>query len=159
MFRYQLCDIESISFTGGVKHNLPSGHLKVLAIGNSFVDGPMAYFDVLVRASGIDRNQLCIYTAVKSSASLEYWATVCENGDSVSLTCRTGAVTMPLLRALLKELLEQDWDVVTVQQVSSLSQNPKYISPYLPYLVNQIRKYYPQQRFCHCLAAGVECLV
>lgn len=145
VFRYQISDIDNISFTRGEKRNLPSGHLKVLAIGNSFVDEPMAYFDILVRASGIDRNQLCVYSAVKSSASLEYWATTCENGDSVNLTRRTGGVTMPLLRAPLKELLEQDWDVVTLQQVSTLSQNPKYISPYLPYLVNQIRKHCPNK--------------
>ena len=146
VFRYQLSDIDSISFSHGVKHDLPSsGHLKVLAIGNSFVYEPIAYLDTLVKASGIDRNQLCVYSAVRNSASLEYWANTCENGDSVSLTRRTGEVTMPLQKAPLKELLEQDWDVVTVQQVSTLSQNLEYISPYLPYLVNQIRKHCPNK--------------
>lgn len=145
VFRYPISDIEGISFAQGEKHNLPSGHLKVLAIGNSFVDGPMAYFDAIVRASGIDRDQLCVYSAVKSSASLEYWATTCENGDSVSISRRSGAITMPTTRAPLKELLEQDWDVVTVQQVSTLSQKPNSLSPYLSYLVNQIRKHCPNK--------------
>lgn len=147
VFRYQLSDIESINFAQGEKHNLPTGtgHLKVLAIGNSFVDGPMAYFDAIVRASGIDRDNLCVYSAVKSSASLEYWATTCKNGDNVTITRRSGAITMPTTQAPLKELLEQDWDVVTVQQVSTLSQNPNTLATNLSYLVNQIRKHCPNK--------------
>ncbi len=145
VFRYPLSDIQSISFAQGEKRNLPTGHLKVLAIGNSFVDGPLEYFDDIVRASGIDRSNLCVYVASKSSATLEYWATTCDNGDTVTITRRSGEITMPKTQAPLKELLEQDWDVVTVQQVSTLSQYPSFLSPHLSYLVNEIRKNCPNK--------------
>lgn len=129
------------------KHELPIGKkaMKVLAIGNSFVDDPMACFDTLVRASGIDTSNLCVYSAVRTAASLEYWAGVCENGDSVTLTRCAGQTTMPLTSAPLKQLLAQNWDVITVQQVSTQAQNPASLSPYLIYLVDQIRTLCPNK--------------
>ena len=129
------------------KHELPVGKhsLRVLAIGNSFTDDPIAYFDAIVRASGIDRSSLCLYTAVKGGASLEYWATTCHDGDEVTITRRSGLVTMPIIQAPIKELLAQDWDVVTVQQLSNLAQDSTSLSPYLPYLVNEIRELCPNK--------------
>ena len=129
------------------KPELPVGKksLKVLAIGNSFVDDPMAYLDAIVRNSGINRNQLCVYSAVKSSSSLDFWATTCKNGDSVTITRRTGALTMPVLRAPLAEFLAIDWDVVTVQQVSSMAQNTQSFNPSLVYLISQIRNLCPNK--------------
>lgn len=130
-----------------VKNELPAGKgtLKVLAIGNSFVDDPMAYFDALVRASGIDRASFCIYSASKSGASLDYWAETCANGDNVTITLRSGQLTMAVKQAPLKKLLEQDWDVVTVQQVSTQAQDAGKLTPSLPYLVGQIREHCPNK--------------
>ena len=129
------------------RHELPAGAraLKVLAIGNSFTDDPLAYFDALVRASGIDRSSLCVYAAVKGGTSLEYWAGVCNNGDNVTITPRSGLMTMPITEAPLNELLAQDWDVVTVQQLSNLAQDAGTFSPELPYLVSQIRENCPNK--------------
>ena len=117
------------------KHELPLGKkaLKVLAIGNSFVDDPMAYFDKIVRNSGIDCSNLCVYSAVKSSASLDKWASTCEEGTIVSIYRRSGELEMPVVEAPLAEILAQDWDVVTVQQVSTLAQDATKLLPSLPY--------------------------
>ena len=129
------------------KHELPAGKhaLKVLAIGNSFLDDPMAYLDAIVRASGIDRSTLCIYSATKGSTSLEYWAEVCNSGEEVSITRRSGLITMPTTQASLNELLAQDWDVVTVQQLSNLAQDANKLSPHLPFLVSKIRENCPNK--------------
>lgn len=136
-------EIEAPTDIDNTKHELPTGKkaLKVLAIGNSFVDDPMAYFNVIVQASGIDRRNLCVYSAVKAGATLEYWATICNNGDEVNIARRSGQLTMPITQAPINELLAQDWDVVTVQQLSNLAQDPNSLSPYLPFLVKQIRKH------------------
>ena len=140
-------EIEMPALIDNTKHELPSGKcaLKVLAIGNSFTDDPMAYFDALVRASGIDRNTLCVYSAVKGGASLEYWANICKDGVEVTISRRSGLITMPLTQASLNDLLAQDWDVVTVQQLSNLAQDADKLSPDLPYLVNQIRELCPNK--------------
>ena len=129
------------------KHELPLGKkaLKVLAIGNSFVDDPMAYFDKIVRNSGIDCSNLCVYSAVKSSASLDKWASTCEEGTIVSIYRRSGELEMPVVEAPLAEILAQDWDVVTVQQVSTLAQDATKLLPSLPYLVNFIRSKCPNK--------------
>lgn len=147
VYRYLLADIDSLSFTEGLKHELPTEKksLKVLAIGNSFVDDPMAYFGTIVNLSGIDRSNLCFYSAVRSGSSLENWATSCKNGEIISIDRRAGQITMPLTKAPLKELLAQEWDVVTVQQVSTLAQDSSSLSPCLPYLVNQIRELCPNK--------------
>lgn len=147
VYRYLLADIESISFTEGVKNELPAGKnaLKVLTIGNSFLEDPMAYLDDIVRASGIDRSSLCVYSAVIGGSSLEYWANICQKGEKVTIDLRSGTMTMPTTQATLKELLSQDWDVVTVQQLSSLAQDANKFSPYLPYLINQIRENCPNK--------------
>ena len=120
---------------------VPKDTIKVLAIGNSFVDDPMAYLNSLVTASGIDRNKLCVYSLVKSSSSLDYWAGVLENGDSVTITKRAGLMKMTITNAPLSEIIAQDWDVITVQQVSNLAQNPQSLNPSLTYLVNKIREH------------------
>lgn len=129
------------------KHELPTGKkaLKVLAIGNSFVDDPMAYFNDIVKASGIDASALCVYSAVKGGASLEYWAITCQTGDKVIINRCTGAMTMPITQAPLNQLLAQDWDVVTVQQLSDLSQKPESFNPSLSYLIGQIREQCPNK--------------
>jgi hypothetical protein len=129
------------------KHELPTGKkaLKVLAIGNSFVDDPMAYFNDIVKASGIDASNLCVYSAVKGGASLEYWAVTCQYGDKVTINRCSGAMSVPITQAPLNELLAQDWDVVTVQQLSDLSQKPESLDPSLSYLIGQIRKLCPNK--------------
>lgn len=140
-------EIETPAAVGDTRHELPvgKGSLKVLAIGNSFLDDPMAYLESLVQASGIDRSTLCVYSAVRSGVPLEFWANTCKNGDEVTINLRAGNFTMTTTQAPLKELLAQDWDVVTVQQLSILAQDPEKLSPYLPYLVNQIRELCPNK--------------
>ena len=131
----------------GVKHELPVGKnsLKVLAIGNSFVDDPMAYFDAIVKGSSINRASLCVYSAVIGGASLEYWANTCKKGNEVTITRRSGQMEMTVTQAPLEKILAQDWDVVTVQQVSTQAQNPSKLSPHLSYLVNTIRTQCPNK--------------
>lgn len=130
-----------------VRNELPTGRgsLKVLAIGNSFTDDPMAYLDAIVRASGIDQSGLCIYSTVKISASLEDWAKTLQKGSEVTITRRAGSLEMPVKQAPLKELLAQDWDVVTIQQVSTQAQDEGKLQPGLPYLVYHIRENCPNK--------------
>ena len=117
---------------------LKNGNLKVLAIGNSFIDDPMAYFNSIVVASGIDRSHLCVYSAVISGASLKNWWDKYDSRDNVKITRRCGFLTMPVTEAPLKELLSQDWDIVTLQQVSTQSTEAKTFHPYLENLVSSI---------------------
>lgn len=127
-----------------LNNQVPKDTLKVLCIGNSFTDDALSYLNSLAVAAGIDHNKLCFYLA-KKSGSLDYWADVCENGDTVNINRCVGQITMPLTRAPLKELIAQDWDVITVQQLSRYSQNSATLEPALPYLVNLIRTECPNK--------------
>ena len=140
-------ELETSTVIDDTRHELPVGKhsLKVLAIGNSFLDDPMAYLESLVHSSGIDQSKLCVYSAVKGGTSLEYWANTCKNGDEVTIYQRAGNFKMTTTQAPLIELLAQDWDVVSVQQLSNLAQNPDKISPFLPYLISQIREHCPNK--------------
>ena len=148
VYRYLLADIDSISFNEGIKHELPIGKkaMKILAIGNSFLDDPMVYFQTIAYQSGVERSKICVYSAIRNSYSLENWATVCQSDEDIKFHLRAGSKDLPLeINTSLQQMLAQDWDVVTVQQVSSLAQDPSKLSPYLPYLVNQIRTLCPNK--------------
>ena len=128
-------------------NKLPAGKgaLKVLAIGNSFLEDPLEYLGTIVSRSGINRGDICIYAAIENSTSLEYWAMTCKNQSEVTIVRYAGTMAMPTTKAPLIELLNQDWDVVTVQQLSNFAQDANKLQPDLSYLVSQIREHCPNK--------------
>lgn len=114
--------------------------LKVLAIGNSFTIDPLAYLDDLVTASRITASNICIYSLTESSTSLGSWVEKYESGDTVEIVRRVGSATMGVTSGTMADILAQNWDVVTLQQLSSLSNDYTSYNPDLTKMIGYIRR-------------------
>ena len=119
---------------------LPIGQdtLRVLGIGNSYTEDPTTYLNDIVKASGIDLNKCCVYVAAHGSATLDYWVKECASNDTVDLVRYVGKIKMKS-RGTMAELLHQKWDVVVMQQVSSLSISYTSYNPGLRKMIDFIR--------------------
>jgi hypothetical protein len=113
--------------------------VKVLAVGNSFSQNALKYFDEIVEASG---NRTVSQNCMIGGCSLErhvrhlkaYEADPSDPEGSPYPDDKS-----------LKDLLTQEkWDVVTVQQVSAMSYKPETFHPYIDELMAYIKQYAPQ---------------
>lgn len=122
--------------------------LKVLAIGNSFTDDPTAYLDDLVISSGIDRSKLCLYVGVIGGSSLQTWAEKYNSNETVEVTRKVGLASVGTTSGTLKQIFSQDWDVVVLNQLSSLAINYGSLNPYLKSIRSFIRQDCINQKVC-----------
>lgn len=122
-------------------HPLPVGekHLKVLSIGNSYLSYGTDFLPQITYDLQLDQTTFSVYLALKIGASLmDWWHCVVEE-EQLQLMHRAGA-KMPVVEGTLKELIAQDWDVITLQQYSGDADSYRTFLPYLRYLLNMIRE-------------------
>ncbi|MFA6286456.1 MAG: DUF4886 domain-containing protein [Opitutaceae bacterium] len=120
--------------------------VKVLTIGNSFVDYPVALLPDLAKAGG---KTLVLGKANLGGCSLERHAkhlAQAEANDPAGRvykafvdpkTKETRAVTLP------EALAADKWEIVTIQQWSQQSYKPETFHPYVDQLIAAVRKYAP----------------
>ena len=94
--------------------------LRILVLGNSFSTDAMTYMDTLVKASTIDEETVCIYEGYLTSASFNTWTELLLNEEPVTIYRRAGRIAMST-NETLRQLLNQPWDVIVIQQASRLS--------------------------------------
>lgn len=114
--------------------------LRVLAIGNSFTIDAVSYLGDIVAKSGVDRSKCCVYATTLPNRSLEQWSAIWLNGDTITAKHYAGSITMPISQAPLREVVAQPWDVIVLQQRSSLSDDYSSFNPYLRNLVSGMLK-------------------
>lgn len=122
----------------------PAGkHVRVLAIGNSFSSNAMAFLPRMVAASG---NKITIGHARIGGCSLAtHWGNVEaseKNPQMKHYTTPDGKTRMSLRDFLTLE----EWDYVTIQQVSKESLLGESYQPYADNLVSYIRRHAPQAK-------------
>ena len=124
-------------------HPLPVSQeeLCVLAIGNSYTIDGTAYLDEVLKGAEADRSSLCVYVVTEGNTSLQYWSQKLESGDTVTAHRVAGFRKVAVTRGSLKDILDQQWDVVVFQQVSTLSTNYKSYNPYLRKLITGVRNH------------------
>lgn len=123
-------------------HPLPQGKTpyKILAIGNSYTDDGTAYINEITNSLGINPDSYCLYTLTKGSTSLKYWNSVLDKTKDTVIICRkAGLDKVPLRKATLASILQQDWDVVVLQQVSTNAIDYNTYNPYLRHFIDAIR--------------------
>jgi len=110
--------------------------LAVLTIGNSFADSLFIYLPEMAKATP-DCN-LVLDRANLGGCSLErHWKCVEKDEQKGSKSYKGG-------KASLKDLLvNRKWDIVTLQQVSTLSFNEASYEPFLGQLIEYVRKHAP----------------
>jgi hypothetical protein len=116
--------------------------VHLLTIGNSFADNALTYLPQMVDSTG---NILVVSRANLGGASLQrHWkhaeAYEANQADPYGRPYAKGTLS-------LAELLAQaPWNVVTLQQVSSMGHDPKSFHPYIEKLVAYIHERAPQAK-------------
>ncbi|MDD4538812.1 MAG: DUF4886 domain-containing protein [Lentisphaeria bacterium] len=111
--------------------------LKVLTIGNSFADSVFSYLPSVVAA--VPDCELVLDRANIGGCSLErHWREVEKAEADPAYKPYGGKYT------LKDKLTSQPWDIITMQQVSSLSFKPESHEPWFKNLYDYVRKYAPQ---------------
>lgn len=122
--------------------------VKLLTIGNSFADNAVEFLPEFARAGG---KQLTVFKANLGGHSLAQHVSYLETFEK-NPSDPKGHPYKQLMDSRshekknfsLREALESDdWDVVTIQQVSNLSFKPETYQPYAGTLINYIHKYAP----------------
>lgn len=108
----------------------PAGTIKILAVGNSFSDDGVEYLDELAQAAGI---KLIIGNLYIGGCSLErHWNNVRNELPAYDYRKNVeGHQTNTPKTTLQQALQDEEWDYITVQQVS---QNSGLYDTYYPYI-------------------------
>ncbi|HRS23719.1 MAG TPA: DUF4886 domain-containing protein [Paludibacteraceae bacterium] len=112
--------------------------IKILAIGNSFSDDAVEYLDELAIADSVP---LIVGNLYIGGCSLErHWKNATELLPDYSYRkSNLGIFTNQDHKTLLDGLLDENWDIVVVQQVSQLSGKYDTYFPYLPNLMRFVK--------------------
>ncbi len=110
--------------------------LKILAIGNSFTVNSTNHMPWIINA--INGDSICIARLVRSSCSLSmHWANHVNNSPDYELYYSdNGSWHFSEINTIDEALRILDWDVIVIQQVSTLS---GFYDTYQPYLDNLIK--------------------
>ena len=116
--------------------------MNILSIGNSFSQDAQRYLHQIAKADGFNMNVYNLYIG-GCPLSLHYRNMLSEkrayslemNGESIGFAV-----------SLKEALLNRDWDVITVQQVSHESPYYETYQPYLDKLVEHVRECVPRTK-------------
>ena len=137
---------DSVRYHVNPKYPVRTDSLRILAIGNSFTEDAMQYMDAMVKASGIDISRICVSTLTECSSNFETWLNKDYENKVFSLNRVTGTAVMQH-EGKLRELLHQNWDVIVVQQSSTLSYDWKSFA-YLKGLEEKLLMYCTNPGLC-----------
>ncbi len=116
--------------------------MKILAIGNSFSQDATENLHQLCLSAGVDTKVVNLFIGgcsfeqhhnniINDSKAYEYYL----NGEFKSADVQIKAT-----------LLEDEWDVVTIQQVSQFSGKKETYNPYAQTVIKEIKKYAPNAK-------------
>ena len=120
---------------------LPVGKesVRVLAIGNSYSIDALTYAWTILHDAGLDTERYSIYITPRAGASLEFWSEQYKNDSEQTIYKYAGNLQMPLEKGSLRQLLNQDWDVVVIQQNAANQADYTTYQPYIRQLIDGIR--------------------
>ncbi|MBQ3557414.1 MAG: DUF4886 domain-containing protein [Oscillospiraceae bacterium] len=116
--------------------------MNVLSIGNSFSQDAHRYLHQIARADGVEVNAFNLY--IGGCSLSRHYRNMLSQGREYTLEVN-GSNTG--FRVSLKEaLLNRDWDVVTVQQVSQSAPDYESYQPYLDELIAYVKACAPKAK-------------
>ena len=113
--------------------------MKVLSIGNSFSQDAQRWLHQCAASVGVDLT--CVNLCIGGCSLARHWQNV-QSGEPAYEYEVNGCFERKA--ALVATLQEEDWDVVTIQQVSGDSGRPQSYLPELPWLAEVIRRECPK---------------
>lgn len=116
--------------------------MNVLSIGNSFSCDAQRYLHQIARMDGVDLK--CYNLYIGGCPLSTHYRNMLKNAKEYDL-CVNGNVS-GFYVSLEEALLNRNWDVVTIQQVSSLSGDYETYQPYLNELITFVRRMCPKAK-------------
>lgn len=117
--------------------------MKILSIGNSFSDDAQRYLSAIARSEGVEMEtlNLCI-----GGCSLERHAKNIKSGERAYLFHYNGDLNCEDLVTIEEGITMREWDIVTVQQVSTESFKEDSFYPYINEIVDYVRANLPNAK-------------
>lgn len=116
--------------------------MKILSIGNSFSQDAQKWLHKLARLNGFNVETANLYIG---GCSLEkHWNNVVNDNEHYVLELNGSSTEQKI--SISKALKMEEWDIVTLQQVSNLSGLPKSYQPYLLELAKVVREALPDTK-------------
>ncbi|MBE7052979.1 MAG: DUF4886 domain-containing protein [Ruminococcaceae bacterium] len=113
--------------------------MKILAIGNSFSQDATRYLHSIAKADGMD--MMVVNLMIGGCSLRKHYFNILENNNNYSFEFNGEKTNLPV--TVKDALLSNEWDYVTIQQVSSQSPNYSTYELYLKTIADYIRKYAP----------------
>lgn len=116
--------------------------MQILSIGNSFSQDAHRYIHRIARVDGVELTTCNLYIG-GCPLSTHYRNMLSERSP---YTLEFNGENTGFFVSIKEALLNRDWDVVTLQQVSSLSPYYESYQPYLEAIAEYVRKYVPKAK-------------
>ena len=114
------------------------GHLRLLAIGNSYTVDAVTHLSTILREAGVRDDEYSIYIVGHNAATLEHWWGQFESSEMLQ-PAFYGGQQMPIQPCAMNELLAHDWDVIVFQQYSGAAINYATFDPWLRRLIDAVQ--------------------
>ena len=116
--------------------------LKILSIGNSFSQDAQRYLYEIAKSNGNNFKTVNLYIG-GCSLRTHYLNILSNEADySFEFNGKNTGIKVSVDQALASD----NWDVITLQQVSTSSAKYETYTPYLEYIYNHVKKYCPKAK-------------
>ena len=116
--------------------------MKVLSIGNSFSQDAHRYLHRVAQAAGFSMKTVNLY--IGGCPLKKHYLNAMENLRAYAMEFNGEATGFMV--SIKEALMSDDWDVVTLQQVSHQSVDFETYEPYLSFMKNYIQTYCPKAK-------------
>ena len=116
--------------------------MKILSIGNSFSQDAHKYLHDLAKREGVNLKAVNLY--IGGCSLRTHYLNMLE--DLAAYNYEYNGEFVGLKASIKQALLSENWDVVTLQQVSTLSGKFETYSPYIEELAKYVKKYCPHSK-------------
>ena len=116
--------------------------MKVLAIGNSFSNNAMTHLSALSGSAGVPMKT--INMCIGGCSLRTHYLNMLESKAAYGV--QFNGKDTGLVLDLKQGMLSDEWDVITLQQVSQLAPRYESYQPYLDELAAFVRKYFPKAK-------------
>lgn len=116
--------------------------MNILSIGNSFSQDAQRYLHRIAKADGFEMNTFNLY--IGGCPLSKHYRNMLSDEREYELEMNGQGTGFPV--SLKEALLNRNWDVITIQQVSNESPDYKTYQPYLQKVVDYVRECAPHAK-------------
>ena len=116
--------------------------MDILSIGNSFSSDAQRYLHQIAKADGFNLN--CFNLYIGGCSLYTHYSNM--QSDQRAYTLEMNGASTGFKVSLKEALLNREWDIITIQQVSTKSVNYETYQPYLNEIISYVKKMTPKAK-------------